>query len=111
MSDLRYFGDGGGLYAGTYVDLDQFREPPPPVPIMNWNMWECYRESLRSARLRLDERRPQAKVINGDEHSWAYSRPRLFFVEYMGIQYAIIEYSSDDAMNIVEYSERYQQWK
>lgn len=96
-----------------FIDLDDFRHPLPPVPIMNRNMWECYRESLRRSWLSLDVDRPRANVIDHERerYEWCYPAPRLFFVEYRGVQYAIIEHSADDAISIVEYSERYQAWK
>lgn len=37
---------------------------------------------------------------------WRYPRPGLFFVEFRGVQYAVVEQSSDDALNIVEHARR-----
>lgn len=43
MSDWRYCGDGNGTYAGTYIDLDEFRniaamqaEVIDRAPVMPW---------------------------------------------------------------------------
>ena len=112
MSNRYWFGDGNGeTYAGTYLDFDLFvswlREPQPTVHVMNQNMYISWRKSQVRQN---DSGRPRAAVIGEHQQPWAYPRPRLFFVSYMGIQYAIVEQSADDAMSMVEGTERYQAW-
>jgi hypothetical protein len=125
MADLRYCGDGHGNYAGTYIDMDDFKTPNPPMseecarflreqePAPRLQVMDQPTFILRHKRYRaaMNVDRPRANVIDDEGSRWAYPKLRLFFVEYRGTQYAIIEQTADDAMSIVEAAERYQAWR
>jgi hypothetical protein len=124
MADLRYCGDGHGNYAGTYIDMDDLKTPNTPMSeecarflsgqelaqrpqVMDRPTFILLCKRYRDA---MDIDRPRANVIDDEGSRWAYPKLRLFFVEYRGTQYAIIEQTADDAMSIVEAAERYQAW-
>ena len=80
MADWRYCGDGHGIYAGTYIDLDQWKPGTAPADYF----------SVLSAQV-------AARI-----HNYEFPRLRLRFVEHLGVRYATIANTEDDARDAVE---------